>query len=66
MQFTEIYADDAGETHLRDIRVNLGLRDFAPPSAPMGVSPETPRSFETIEPKTPQQIQLELPANIQY
>jgi hypothetical protein len=42
MQITEIYADDLGETHLRDKQVNLELRDFAPPSAPMGVSPETP------------------------
>lgn len=41
MQITEIYADDAGETHLRDTQVNFEPRDFAPPSAPMEVSPET-------------------------
>lgn len=40
MQITEIYADGAGETHIRDLPVNLTPRDYAPPSAPMGVSPE--------------------------
>ena len=42
MQVTEIFADDVGETHLRDMQVNLETRDFAPPSAPMGASAETP------------------------
>ena len=42
MQITEIYADDVNETHLRIVQVNLVARDFAPPSAPMGVSSETP------------------------
>ncbi len=42
MQIREIYADDVNETHLRNVEVNLAARDFAPPSAPMGVSPETP------------------------
>jgi uncharacterized cupin superfamily protein len=37
---TEIYADDTGETHLRDTQVSFELRDFAPPSAPIGVSPK--------------------------
>ena len=41
MQITEIYADGSGETHLRDTQVKLELRDFAPPSPPMGVSAET-------------------------
>jgi hypothetical protein len=41
MQITEIYADDANETHLRDVQVSVALQDFAPPSVPMGVSPET-------------------------
>ena len=39
MQITEIYVDDASETHLRDIQVNLEPRDFAPPSAPMKPEP---------------------------
>ena len=42
MQFTEIYADEAGETHLRDVPIHLAPRDFAPPSAPVGVSIDTP------------------------
>ena len=42
MQITEIYADYTGETHFRDVSVSLALRDFAPPSAPMGVSSDTP------------------------
>jgi len=40
MQMTEIYADRAGETHIRTVPIELTPRDFAPPSAPMGVSAE--------------------------
>ncbi len=40
MQITEIFADHAGETHIRVTPVELAPRDYAPPSAPMGVSPE--------------------------
>ena len=40
MQVTEIYADAAGETHFRKKTVDLALRDFAPPAAPIGVSAE--------------------------
>lgn len=42
MQIMEIYADGAGETHFRDFPIGLTPRDFAPPSAPMGVSIDTP------------------------
>jgi len=42
MQITEIYADEVSETHLRNVAVNLAARDFAPPSAPICASPETP------------------------
>jgi hypothetical protein len=42
MQIVEIYADEAGETHFCANAVNLNTRDFVPPSAPMGVSAETP------------------------
>jgi uncharacterized cupin superfamily protein len=41
MQITEIYSDDGGETHFRVNPVSLKPRDFAPPSAPMGVSTDT-------------------------
>jgi hypothetical protein len=42
MQITEIYADPTGETHFRASPIALAPRDFAPPSAPMGVSADTP------------------------
>jgi quercetin dioxygenase-like cupin family protein len=42
MQITEIYADGAGETHFRDVPMRLAPRDFAPPSAPIGASTDTP------------------------
>ena len=42
MQIVEIYADGGGETHFRTNPVSLAQRDFAPPSAPMGVSADMP------------------------
>ena len=42
MKMTEIYSDEAGETHIRTYPVTLTSRDFAPPSPPLGVSAETP------------------------
>ncbi len=42
MQITEVFSDADGETHLRKIDVPLSLRDFAPPSAPVSVSPGEP------------------------
>ena len=38
MNYTEMYSDDKGETHFRDVEVELSLVDLAPPSAPMNVS----------------------------
>jgi hypothetical protein len=40
MELTEIYADERGETHFRKSAVDLGRRDYAPPSQPVHVSPE--------------------------
>jgi hypothetical protein len=40
MHLTEIYVDLNGDTHFRDVSIALAPRDFAPPSAPMGVSAE--------------------------
>ena len=40
MDLVEIYADAEGETHFRTIKIDLELRDFAPPSAPIQISPE--------------------------
>ncbi len=42
MELTEIYADAVGETHFRKTKIDLALRDFAPPSEPIHVSPEIP------------------------
>lgn len=38
MEVEELYADGAGETHFRTIIVAFELRDFSPPSPPVGVS----------------------------
>lgn len=40
MELVEIYADGAGETHFRKTRIELEMRDFAPPSQPIRVSAE--------------------------
>ncbi len=40
MKLVEIYADAAGETHFRRTEIDFELRDFAPPSQPLCVSPE--------------------------
>lgn len=38
MEVVELYVDDAGETHFRATTVAFDLRDFSPPSPPVGVS----------------------------
>lgn len=40
MEITEIYTDADGETHFRKTEIDLALHDFAPPSAPIRISPE--------------------------
>ncbi len=40
MELVEIYADAAGETHLRRTAIDFEMRDFAPPAQPLGVSEE--------------------------
>ena len=42
MQITEIYSDADRETHFRNVDVELTLRDYAPPSAPVGISADVP------------------------
>ena len=42
MQITEIYSDADGETHFRLRNVDLRLHDYAPPSAPVGISSDVP------------------------
>ncbi|CAN0596164.1 unnamed protein product, partial [Laminaria digitata] len=43
-ELVEIYGDTAGEPHLRRIEIDFEMRDFAPPSQPLGVSAEMPSS----------------------
>lgn len=38
MELVEIYADAAGDTHFRRTEIDFDLREFAPPSQPLGVS----------------------------
>jgi len=40
MEILELYADEAGETHFRRKTTEFEMRDFAPPSKPIGVSRE--------------------------
>jgi len=42
VELLEIYGDERGETHFRKSDVELNLRDFAPPSAPLEISAEIP------------------------
>jgi len=42
VELLEIYADEAGETHFRKSNVELEMRHFAPPSAPLEISAEMP------------------------
>ena len=38
MQYTRLYADDAGESHFEDVDVEFEKMDYAPPSPPMALS----------------------------
>lgn len=40
MELLEIYTDAEGETHFRTATVPFEMRSFAPPSLPLGVSPD--------------------------
>jgi len=40
MELVEIYGDAAGETHIRRTAIDFEMREFAPPSQPLGVSVE--------------------------
>jgi quercetin dioxygenase-like cupin family protein len=39
LRYVEIYADDEGETHFRDVEVPLKNVDYAPPAPLIAVSP---------------------------
>ncbi len=38
MKYTEFYSDAEGESHFRDVDVELSLVDIAPSAAPMNAS----------------------------
>lgn len=38
MQYTRLYADEAGESHFEDVEVEFQEVDYAPPAPPMGLS----------------------------
>ena len=42
MTLLEIYADDKGESHFREVHMEMTEREFAPPARPVGLSAETP------------------------
>ena len=42
MRCVRLYADEAGESHLEDVEIELVRRDFTPPAPPVDVS--TPQS----------------------
>ena len=44
MELAIIYGDAAGETHIRRAVIDFEMRDFAPPSQPLGVSADMPSS----------------------
>ena len=38
MQYVEIYADDKGVSHFRDVEIRLTRAEIAPPALPVGLS----------------------------
>jgi hypothetical protein len=42
MKYTMLYADEAGESHFRDVDIDLETVDFAPPAPPINLSAYNP------------------------
>ncbi|MGB7621669.1 MAG: hypothetical protein WBN92_04900 [Terriglobia bacterium] len=42
MKYVRLYTDPAGESHFKDIEVELALVDYAPPAPPLNLSPFIP------------------------
>ena len=42
VRYVRVYADEAGESHIEDVEVELVPRDFAPPAPPLHLSPVVP------------------------
>jgi mannose-6-phosphate isomerase-like protein (cupin superfamily) len=38
MKYIKIFADEEGETHFKDVQIDLELVDFAPPAPPLMIS----------------------------
>ena len=38
MKYTKIFVDENGETHFKDVEIELGSVDFAPPAPPLMLS----------------------------
>ena len=42
MQYTRLYSDDHGESHFKDIEIDLKLAEYPPPAPPLHLSSFTP------------------------
>ena len=42
MKYTKIFADEEGETHFKDVEIELESVDFAPPAQPLNLSSFNP------------------------
>lgn len=42
MQYTRLYSDDHGESHFKDIEIDLKLAEYPPPALPLHLSSFTP------------------------
>ena len=54
MQYTRVYADDAGESHFEDVTVEFQDVNYAPPAPPVGISEmvkATNTGFMRVSPK---------------
>lgn len=41
-KYTQLYADELGESHFRDVEIEFTSSDYAPPAPPLNLSPFTP------------------------
>ncbi len=42
LEYKRVFADAAGNSHIETLRIEVSLRDFAPPAPPLEVSPRRP------------------------
>lgn len=48
MKVLRLYADESGESHFDTLEIPLTARDFAPPAAPLQVSPEQAAAYYVV------------------